>query len=158
MNYTQQFYNIKNSLTRSGVQCGSLQCKWFMWIAETKGRSDQFDQVLNNYYQVINSSSKPIKRNIKGRNQKHTIKFGESKEHQAQKEHGAAFLAVCRGKVKDLTLSGIWYDAGDHLSCVVGLVNTWHGEQLIMKNAWLMTWPEARFWTILQHGSNLKGL
>ncbi|CAK9222563.1 unnamed protein product [Sphagnum troendelagicum] len=70
-------------------------------FVEPKGSSDQFDQVLNNYYQVINSSSKPIKKNIKGRNQKHTIKFGESKEHQAQKEHGAAFLAVCRGKVSE---------------------------------------------------------
>lgn len=75
---------------------------FFLWLCfrlEPRGGQEEFESVLNGYYSSINQRKKPVmgrKKKAKG------SALNDSTPHEVSDENkkkGAAFLAVCRGKV-----------------------------------------------------------
>lgn len=69
-------------------------------MAEPRGNNDQFEQVLKDYYNAVNSVKLPPDKKFKNNGvKKQGPKSRFTPVIKGKKVSGAAFLAVCRGKV-----------------------------------------------------------
>ncbi|GLJ31258.1 hypothetical protein SUGI_0626920 [Cryptomeria japonica] len=70
-------------------------------FVEPRGNQDDFEPVLSGYYRAICGEKKGIVRKVKNAH-KQVPKYGNSKDECHHRSNGgAAFLAVCRGKVSE---------------------------------------------------------
>lgn len=67
---------------------------------EQRGNTNEFEQVLRSYYDTISRKNKPVSRKIRS-GLKLIQKRSSSKVSSQNPNKGAAFLAVCRGKVSE---------------------------------------------------------
>lgn len=74
----------------------------YLYIAEPRGNNDQFEQLLQDFYRAVKLGKLPLDGNAQG--------FEKKQQHHCQnvpmrpgnRAGGAAFLAVCRGKVRSI--------------------------------------------------------
>lgn len=70
-----------------------------MFHTEPRGNNDQFELVLQDFYNSVNPERKPDRNSKAGAEKKRGLKRWGGPRSTGRKSGGAAFLAVCRGKV-----------------------------------------------------------
>lgn len=70
-----------------------------MILLEPRGNNDQFELVLQDFYNSVNPDRIPDRNKKVGSEKKKDLKRRGASRSTGRKSGGAAFLAVCRGKV-----------------------------------------------------------
>ena len=70
-----------------------------MLLPEPRGNNDQFELVLQDFYKSVNPEMTPDRNSKAGAERKRVLKRRGGPQSTGRKSGGAAFLAVCRGKV-----------------------------------------------------------
>jgi hypothetical protein len=71
-------------------------------LIEPRGKLETFEVILHEYYQTIDGKFKDVSKCNSRTDVKKKAKLQKSESHvgaKCQADNGAAFLAVCRGKV-----------------------------------------------------------
>lgn len=71
-----------------------------MSLPEPRGNNDQFELILQDFYNSINSDRTPGRNRKVGVEKNRDVKTRGTPRSTGRKAGGAAFLAVCRGKVR----------------------------------------------------------